>query len=96
MDEKIEEESNKTAYEKRNLPKSLVIKGNMFKYKCRKNKRNYFIKINEENIKKLLNNEKSVIYEEYNEHTNIVSNLIPIKKSDTILTINNQKNLLMI
>ena len=82
MNEKVEKENHKTAYEKRNLSKSIIIKGNelsykdpplkdnMIKYRCWKNKLNYFVNINEENINKVLNNQNIIIYEEFNEQTN--------------------------
>ena len=81
MNENEEKEIHETAYEKRHLPKSIVIKGNelsykdppfknnIFKYRCRKNKCKYFVKINEEIIKMILNNENIIIYEEFNKHS---------------------------
>ena len=98
MNDKEEKGNHKSAYEKRNLPESIVIKGkelsykdpplkdNMFKYRCRRNKCNYFIKINEENIKKVLNNENIVTYEEFNKHTNQVNNINANLIKDIIFT----------
>ena len=78
------EENNKEeyAYKKYQVPRLLNIKGyditfknpplsgEIFRYRCWTNKCNYFIKINHENITKLLNKEKEVEFEEVNSHTN--------------------------
>ena len=48
----------------------------MFKYRCRKKNCNYFVKINEENIKKVINNENIITYEEFNQHSNHADNNI--------------------
>ena len=68
--------------EEENLPKSITIKGyqlsykapplkgNIFRLRCRRVRCKYFIKINEENIKKIINNQKDISFTEINEHTN--------------------------
>ena len=85
MNEKADKDNHRTAYEKRNLPISIIIKVNelsykgpplkdkMFKYWCMKKKCNYFVKINEDNIKKVIN---IITYEEFNQHSNHVDNNI--------------------
>jgi len=50
--------------------KNSSVSGGIFRYKCRTNKCNYFIKIEGENITKLLNKEKEVEFVEFNTHTN--------------------------
>ena len=66
MSEKIWETIYKIKFEKINLPKSIIIKGNelskkapfrgkILKYRYRNKKYNYFAKINEVNIGRLLN-----------------------------------------
>ena len=46
----------------------------------------FFVKINEENIKKVINNENIITYEEFNKHTNYTDNINSNQKKDTIFT----------
>ena len=50
--------------------KSPILKDNTYRYRCKNQQCKYFIKIKEENLHKILNNEKEVNYIECNEHEN--------------------------
>ena len=84
-------------FEKRNVPRVLNIKGyeltykdpplkgNIFRYRCRKVGCNYFVKIDQTNIEKVNKNEKEIKYEEINTHAHKKENIANIN-IDTIKT----------
>ena len=76
MEDNISEQNNCN-----NIPKHIFIKGyelnfkqpplkdNILRYRCRNGKCNYFVKIDQENLKKLIDKgQNNVVYTEYNKH----------------------------
>ena len=84
------EVQNQHAYQLRNVPRSIFIKGyeltykdpplknNIFKYRCRKQGCNYSVKIDKENLSKLEENNKDITYVENNTHIHKSYNNISI------------------
>ena len=82
MQDNQEQNNSEPAYKKYNILRSIDIKGislnfkdppltgYIYRYRCRKNNWNYFVKIDKENIDKLLQNEENKKYIEVNEHKN--------------------------
>jgi len=66
--------------------KAPPLKGNIFRFRCRKSGCKYFIRINEENLHKILNKEKEISFEEINEHTNHLTKAIKVETSDNVKT----------
>ena len=66
--------------------KSPPLKGNIFRFRYRKSGCKYFIRINEENLNKILNKENEVTFEEINEHTNHLNKSIKVETSDNVKT----------
>ena len=64
--------------------KSSPLKGNIFRFRCRRAGCKYFIKINEENLNKILNKEKEVKYEEINEHIPHLDKSIKVELCDNV------------
>ena len=58
------------------------LKGNIFRFRCRKSGFKYFIRINEENQNKILNKENEVTFEEINEHTKHLNKSIKVETFD--------------
>ena len=76
MEDNISEQNNCN-----NIPKHIFIKGyelnfkqpplkdNILRYRCRNGKCNYFVKIDQENLKKLIDKgQNNVVYTEYSKH----------------------------
>ena len=69
------------AYERRQVPKTINIhgydlnykdsplKGNIFRYRCRRVGCKYFVKIDKENWEKIIKKEKDILLTEINEYT---------------------------
>ena len=64
--------------------KAPPLKGNIFRFRCRKTGCKYFIRINEENLNKILNKEKNVTFEEINAHENHKNKSIKVETSDDV------------
>ena len=62
------------------------LKGNIFRFRCRKFRCKYFIKINEGNLNKLLNKENVVSFKEINEHVNHINKSVKVETSDNVKT----------
>ena len=90
MEDKDKIVDDARAFEKRNVPRVLNIKGydltykdpplkgNIFRYRCRKVGCNYFVKIDQTNIAKVNKNEKEIKYEEINTHAHKKENIANI------------------
>ena len=80
MEDNIQNLNEPQAHEKRNVPRMLNIKGyeltykdpplkgNIFRYRCRKVGCNYFLKIDQNNLEKIQRNEKEITFTEINTH----------------------------
>ena len=66
--------------------KSPPLKDNIYIFRCRKNGCNYFVKINRENIIKIIKNQKDIAFTEVNEHANHPNKSIAVETTDTIKT----------
>ena len=66
--------------------KSPILKNNTYRYRCKNHQCKYFIKNKEENLHKILNNEKEVNYIECNEHENHKEAMKVKISSDNIVT----------
>lgn len=66
--------------------KSPLLKGNIFRFRYRKIGCKYFIRINEENLNKILNKEKNITFEEINIHENHKNKSIKVETSDDVET----------
>ena len=86
-----------TAYEKRNLPRYININGedltykepplknNIYKYRCKKKGCKFFVKINQENIDKLIIKENNIVYTEINTHSHINENNSILQTGEVLL-----------
>ena len=76
------EKENEPAFQKRGVPRMILIKGNelfykdpptkenLFIYRCRKKACKYYIKIDRINIDKIIKKDEDINYNEYNSHLN--------------------------
>ena len=81
--------------------KSPILKDNIYRYRCTNRKCKYFVKLDEINLKKIINKDKNITYTEFNKHenhkeinktTNTTDNVLTeedINKLGTQLIINN-------
>ncbi len=89
---------NKEEYIKQNVPRYIIIKGNdiyykhpplkndVFEYRCRKAKCNYYIKINRENLKKIEEKKNNLEFIEVNTHNkhNNSNEIVNLENTDKI------------
>ena len=67
--------------------KSPILKNNIYRYRCTNRKCKYFVKLDEINLRKIINKDKNITYPEFNKHENHKEVIKTNNTTDNILTL---------